>query len=149
MRRVRIGDVAEVVDSQQDLRNAGLVNGRSVSMVLFRQPGPTSSKRTTDRVNALLPGLSAAIPGAIDLKVVMDRTPTIRSALLGRTHADDFGGAGRARGFPLLRDVRAALIPSVVVPAMLIGTFAVMHLAGFSLNALADGAHHRHRACRR
>ena len=135
---VRIGDVAEVVDSQQDLRNAGLVNGRpSVSMVLFRQPGANIIE-TVDRVNALLPGLSAAIPGAIDLKVVMDRTPTIRSALLEveRTLMISVVLVVLVV-FLFLRDVRAALIPSVVVPVSLIGTFAVMYLAGFSLNALS------------
>ena len=135
---VRIGDVAEVVDSQQDLRNAGLVNGQpSVSMILFRQPGANIIE-TVDRVNALLPGLRASIPGAIDLKVVMDRTPTIRSALLEveRTLIISVVLVVLVV-FLFLRDVRAALIPSVVVPVSLVGTFAIMHLAGFSLNALS------------
>ena len=135
---VRIGDVAEVVDSQQDLRNAGLVNGQpSVSMILFRQPGANIIE-TVDRVNALLPGLRASIPGAIDLKVVMDRTPTIRSALLEveRTLIISVVLVVLVV-FLFLRDVRAALIPSVVVPVSLVGTFALMHLAGFSLNALS------------
>ena len=135
---VRIGDVAEVVDSQQDLRNAGLVNGQpSVSMILFRQPGANIIE-TVDRVNALMPGLRAAIPGAIDLKVVMDRTPTIRSALLEveRTLIISVVLVVLVV-FLFLRDVRAALIPSVVVPVSLVGTFALMHLAGFSLNALS------------
>ena len=135
---VRIGDVAEVVDGQQDLRNAGLVNGQpSVSMILFRQPGANIIE-TVDRVNALLPGLRAAIPGSIDLKVVMDRTPTIRAALMEveRTLMISVVLVVLVV-FLFLRDVRAALIPSVVVPVSLIGTFAVMYLAGFSLNALS------------
>ncbi len=135
---VRLGDVASVEDSQQDVRNAGLVNGKpAVMMILRRQPGANIIE-TVDRVNAMLPQLRASIPGAIDLDVVMDRTPTIRGSLRE---------VERTLGisvilvilvvFLFLRNARAALIPSVVVPVSLVGTFAVMYLAGYSLNTLS------------
>ncbi|MDE2310449.1 MAG: multidrug efflux RND transporter permease subunit [Betaproteobacteria bacterium] len=135
---VRLGDVASVLDSEQDVRNAGLFNGKpAVMMILRRQPGANIIE-TVDRVRALLPQLGASIPGAIDLNVVMDRTPTIRGSLreVERTLAISVVLVVLVV-FLFLRNARAALIPSVVVPVSLVGTFAVMYLAGFSLNTLS------------
>jgi multidrug efflux pump len=135
---VRLGDIASVEDSQQDVRNAGLFNGKpAVMMILRRQPGANIIE-TVNRVNALMPQLRASIPGAIDLSVVMDRTPTIRSSLreVERTLAMSVALVVMVV-FLFLRNARAALIPSVVVPVSLVGTFGVMYLAGFSLNTLS------------
>ena len=135
---VRLGDVASVEDSQQDVRNAGLVNGKpAVMMILYRQPGANIID-TVDRVRVLLPRLRASIPGAIDLDVVMDRTPTIRGSLreVERTLVISVVLVVLVV-FLFLRNARAALIPSVVVPVSLVGTFAVMYLAGYSLNTLS------------
>jgi multidrug efflux pump len=135
---VRIGDVANVRDSEQDIRNAGLFNGKpAVMMIIFRQPGANIIE-TVDRVRALMPQLRASIPGAIDLNVVMDRTPTIRASLreVERTLVISVLLVVTVV-FLFLRNARAALIPSVAVPVSLIGTFAVMYLAGFSLNTLS------------
>jgi multidrug efflux pump len=135
---VRLGDVASVVDSQQDIRNDGLVNGKpAVMLIINRQPGANIIE-TVDRVRALLPQLRASIPGAIELNVAMDRTPTIRSSLheVERTLVMSVALVVMVV-FLFLRNARAALIPSVVVPVSLIGTFAVMYLAHFSLNTLS------------
>ena len=135
---VRLGDVASVEDSQQDVRNAGLANGKpAVMMILYRQPGANIID-TVDRVRVLLPRLRASIPGAIDLDVVMDRTPTIRGSLreVERTLVISVVLVVLVV-FLFLRNARAALIPSVVVPVSLVGTFAVMYLAGYSLNTLS------------
>ncbi len=135
---VRIGDVASVEDSMQDVRNAGLVNGKpAVMLILNRQPGANIIE-TVDRVRAILPQLRASIPGAIELEVAVDRTPTIRGSLreVERTLLLSVALVVLVV-FLFLRNVRAALIPSVVVPVSLIGTFAVMYLAGFSLNTLS------------
>ena len=135
---VRLGDVASVVDSEQDLRNAGLANGRPAAMlILFRQPGANIIE-TVDRVKALLPQLRASIPKAIDMNVVMERTPTIRASLreVERTLAISTGLVVLVV-FLFLRNARATLIPAVAVPVSLVGTFAVMYLAGFSLNNLS------------
>ncbi|MGA7749270.1 MAG: efflux RND transporter permease subunit, partial [Gallionella sp.] len=135
---VRIGDVASIEDSVQDVRNAGLVNGKpAVMIIIYRQPGANIIE-TVDRVRALLPQLRASIPGAIDLNVVMDRTPTIRASLheVERTLLISVILVVLVV-FLFLRNGRAALIPSIVVPVSLVGTFAVMYLAGFSLNTLS------------
>jgi multidrug efflux pump len=135
---VRIGDVAKVEDSMQDIRNTGLVNGKpAVMLILNRQPGANIIE-TVDRVRALLPQLRASIPGAMNLEVAMDRTPTIRGSLreVERTLTISVVLVVLVV-FLFLRNVRAALIPSVVVPVSLIGTFGVMYLAGFSLNTLS------------
>jgi multidrug efflux pump len=135
---IRIGDVAQVVDSEQDLRNAGLANGKTaVLLVLNRQPG-ANIIATVDRVRALLPQLAASIPSTIDLNVVMDQTTTIRASLreVERTLAISIALVIMVV-FLFLRNFRAALIPSVAVPVSLVGTFAVMYLCGFSLNNLS------------
>ena len=77
---VRLSDVAEVVDSVQDLRNSGSANGRpSVVLILYRQPGANIIE-TVDRVQELLPLLRASIPSAINLDVMLERTSTIRAS---------------------------------------------------------------------
>ncbi|KAG0161971.1 hypothetical protein DFQ30_004644, partial [Apophysomyces sp. BC1015] len=78
---VRLSDVAEVVDSVEDLRNMGMMNGeRAVLVILYRQPGANIIK-TVDRVKAMLPQLRAALPAAIDVTPTADRTMTIRASL--------------------------------------------------------------------
>ncbi len=135
---VRLGDVARVVDGQQDIRNDARLNGKpSVVLIITRQPGANIIE-TVDRVRAVMPQLRASIPGAIDLDVAMDRTPTVRSSLkeVERTLAIAVVLVVMVV-FLFLRSARAALIPSVVVPVSLIGTFGVMYMAGFSLNTLS------------
>ena len=135
---VRLQDVAEVVDSVQDLRNAGSANGKpSVLLILNRQPN-ANIIATVDRVNALLPVLRASIPSSIDLKVALDRTPTIRASLreVERSLLISMGLVILVV-FLFLRNWRATLIPAVAVPVSLIGTFSVMHLLGFSINNLS------------
>jgi len=135
---VRLSEVADVVDSVQDLRNAGSSNGRpSVLVILNRQPGANIIE-TVDRVNTLLPQLRASIPAAINLETVMDRTPTIRASLreVERTLMISVGLVILVV-FLFLRNARAAAIPSIVVPVSLIGTFGAMYLCGYSLNNLS------------
>ncbi|MEN3353416.1 MAG: multidrug efflux pump [Betaproteobacteria bacterium] len=135
---VRMTDVGEVVDSVQDIRNYGSANGRpSVLLVLNRQPNANIIE-TVDRVKALLPELRGSIPEAIDLNVVLDRTPTIRGSLneVERTLVISIVLVILVV-FLFLRSTRATLIPSVAVPISLIGTFGVMYLCGYSLNNLS------------
>ncbi len=135
---VRLADIAQVADSVQDIRNAGLVNGKpAVMLILNRQPGANIIE-TVDQVKQLLPLLRASIPAAITLSVASDRTPTIRASLRGVEHALLISIALVVLVvFLFLRDIRAALIPSVAVSVSLIGTFGVMYLAGFSLNNIS------------
>ncbi|KAI3592519.1 Multidrug efflux system MdtABC-TolC, inner-membrane proton/drug antiporter MdtC (RND type) [Cupriavidus sp. U2] len=135
---VRLQDVANVVDSVQDIRNAGSANGQpSVLLVLNRSPGANIIE-TVDRVNDVLPQLRKMVPATISLDVMMDRTPTIRASLREVEHTLMISVALVIMVvFVFLRNVRATLIPSVAVPVSLVGTFTIMYLAGFSLNNLS------------
>jgi multidrug efflux pump len=135
---VRLSDVGEVVDSVQDLRNAGSANGKpSVLIVLNRQPGANIIE-TVDRVNTILPRLSASVSSAIDMRVMLDRTTTIRASLheVERTLVISVALVILVV-FLFLRDWRATLIPIVAVPVSLIGTFGAMYLLGYSLDNLS------------
>jgi multidrug efflux pump len=135
---VRVSDLGDVRDSVQDLRNAGSADGKpSVLLIINRQPGANIIE-TVDRIREVLPQLRASIPAAIDMKVVQDRTPTIRASLrdVGRALVIAFGLVIMVV-FLFLRNLRAAVIPAVAVPVSLIGTFGVMYLCGFSLDNLS------------
>ncbi|WP_227108024.1 multidrug efflux RND transporter permease subunit [Chromobacterium rhizoryzae] len=135
---VRIADVAEVKDSVVDLRNAGLLGRQpAVMLMLFRQPGANIIE-TIDRVKALLPQLQASIPAAINMQVVMDRSPTIRASLQEVERSLLISVALVILVvFLFLRNGRATAIPAITVPVSLVGAFSVMYLAGFSLNNLS------------
>ena len=135
---VRLADIAQVVDSVQDIRNAGLVNGKPAVILILRLEPGANVIETVDQVKKLLPLLRASIPPAMTLTMVSDRTPTIRASLREVEHALLISIAlVMLVVFLFLRDVRAALIPSVAVSVSLIGTFGVMYLAGFSLNNIS------------
>jgi multidrug efflux pump len=135
---VRVSDVATATDSVEDLRNLGLSSGkRAVLIIVFRQPGANIID-TVDRVMAALPQLQAVISQAIKLDVVLDRTVTIRASVkeVQITLLISIGLVILVV-FAFLRDWRTTLIPSVVVPVSLTGTFGVMYLAGYSLDNLS------------
>ncbi|HWT55198.1 MAG TPA: efflux RND transporter permease subunit, partial [Rhodocyclaceae bacterium] len=135
---VRLGDIASVEDSVEDVRTYGTANGKpAVILILNTQPGANIIE-TVDRVKALLPFLRASIPSAINLDAVMDRTPTIRGSLheVERTLVISIALVVMVV-FLFLRRVRATLIPSIAVPVSLVGTFGAMYLFGFSLNNLS------------
>ena len=132
---VQLTDVGDVVDSVQDLRNAGMANGKpSVLVIVNRQPNANIIE-TVDRVTAMMPSLRASIPSAITLTPAMERTATIRASLrdVGRSLAIAVVLVILVV-FGFLRDGRATMIPAVAVPVSLVGTFGVMYLAGFSIN---------------
>jgi multidrug efflux pump len=135
---VRLSDVAEVVDSVEDLRNAGSSNGRpSVLLIINRQPNANIIE-TVERVRELLPLLRASIPRAINLDVVLERTSTIRASLREVERTLMIATALVILVvFLFLRSARATLIPAVAVPVSLIATFGAMYLCGFSLNNLS------------
>jgi multidrug efflux pump len=135
---VRIADVGEAVDSVEDLRNAGYLNGRpSVLIVIFRQPGANIID-TVDRIRATLPQLKAAIPQSIDVTVAMDQTTTIRASVhdVERTLIISILLVILVV-FLFLRSPRTTFIPSVAVPVSLVGTFGVMYLLGYSVDNLS------------
>jgi multidrug efflux pump len=135
---VRLTDVGEVVDGVENIRNAGLANGKpSVLVIIYRSPG-ANIIATVDRVYALLPELKAAISPAIDLTPAVDRSTTIRTSLteVERTLLISVILVVLVV-FVFLRSGRATLVPSVAVPVSLIGTFAAMYLLNYSLDNLS------------
>ena len=135
---VRLSDVADVIDSVEDLRNQGLANGApSVLLILYRQPG-ANIVDTVDQVKAVLPQLEASLPGDVDVIVTSDRTTTIRASLheVERTLVISIALVILVV-FLFLRRARAALIPSVAIPVSLLGTLGAMYLLGYSLNNLS------------
>ena len=135
---VRLGDVADVQDSVEDIHNVGLANGKpAVLIIVFRQPG-ANIIATVDRVRAALPQLKASISPAIDLNVVLDRTTTVRASVADIEVTLIISVILVILVvFAFLRTFRATVIPSIAVPLSLIGTFAVMYLLGYSLDNLS------------
>jgi multidrug efflux pump subunit AcrB len=135
---VRLSDLADVLDSVEDVRTGGVANGKpAVLIIISRQPGANIID-TADRVIATIPQLAAEIPAGMKLAVVMDRTTTIRASV----HEVQFTMTISIVlvvlvVFAFLRDWRTTLIPAVAVPVSLIGTFGVMYLAGYSVDNLS------------
>ncbi|HYB89467.1 MAG TPA: multidrug efflux RND transporter permease subunit [Candidatus Binataceae bacterium] len=135
---VRLSDVADVRDSVEDVRNAGLADGdTSVMMFIFRQPGANIIE-TVDRVLKALPQLQAAISPEIKLNKLLDQTESIRASVrdVEITMICSIMLVVLVV-FVFLRSVRATMIPGVVVPLSLIGTFGVMYMFGYSLDNLS------------
>ncbi|HEX8908392.1 MAG TPA: efflux RND transporter permease subunit, partial [Anaeromyxobacteraceae bacterium] len=135
---IRLRDVARVVDSVENTRAAGWVDGkRAVVMIVRRQPGANIIE-VIERVKALLPGLAGAISPAIDVKVALDRSQTIRASVhdVQVTLLLSVGLVVLVV-FLFLRSARATVIPSVAVPLAIVATFGGMYLLGYSLDNLS------------
>ncbi len=132
---VLLSNIGRVVDSVEDLRNAGMANGRpSILIIIYKQPDANIIE-TVDRIRAMLPQLTASIPSAIDMSIQLDKTTTIRASLSDVERMLSISVALVIMVvFLFLRNARATLIPSVAVPISLIGTFAIMYLCGYSLD---------------
>ena len=143
---VRLGDVANVVDSVADTRVIGLSGNSAdkvkqgkpaVLIIVFRQPG-ANIIQTVDNVYALMPELASSISPAIHISPVMDRTTTIRASVRDIEITLLISVVLVILVvFAFLRTVRATIIPSIAVPLSLIGTFAVMYVCGYSLDNLS------------
>ena len=134
---LRLKDVAEIVAGAENERLAAWADeNRAVLVNIQRQPGANVIE-VVERVNALLPELRESLPAGLDVRVLTDRTLTIRAAVSAVQHEMLIAVALVVMvTFLFLKRLSATVIPSIAVPLSLIGTFAVMHLAGFSLNNL-------------
>ena len=135
---VRLSDVATVVDSQENIRNAGYVNGNpGVTLDLFRQP-QANIIEVADRVRAVLPMLEASIPRSMELRVTEDSTRMIRASVrdVEVTLVISVFLVVLVVFF-FLRSVWATCIPSAVVPLSLVGTFGAMYLLNYSIDNLS------------
>jgi multidrug efflux pump len=135
---VRLQDVGEVTDSVENLRNAGLANGKpAVLIILYRQPGANIIS-TVDLVKGLMPQLRASIPPSIDISLAVDRSITIRTSLRDVERTLILAVLlVIVVVFAFLRSLRATLIPVVAVSVSLVATFAAMYLFGYSLDNLS------------
>ena len=158
---VRLNDVANIVDDAENTRLAawagicppeaatppppqggdclGAARRQSTPGVILniqRQPGANVIE-TVDRIKALLPQLQATLPASVDVQVLTDRTVTIRASVRDvQIELLIAIGLVVAVIFVFLRSASATLIPSFAVPLSIVGTFGIMHLAGFSINNL-------------
>ncbi len=135
---IRLGDVANVHDGLEDIRNFAITDGRpSISVLIFRQPDANIIE-TIDNIKAVLPQLRAQLPAAIELGIGMDRSTTIRASLeeVQKTLLISVLLV-IVVVYLFLRDIRATIVPTIAVPVSLIGTFGVMYLLGYSLDNLS------------
>ena len=134
---VRLTDVADVIDGAENNRLAAWANQLPAIIVnIQRQPGANVIE-VVDRIKQLLPQLQAAMPAAVDVAVLTDRTVTVRASVHDVQFELFLAVALVVMViFLFLRSLSATVIPSVAVPLSLIGTFGVMYLAGFSINNL-------------
>ena len=139
---LRLRDVADVVEGAENARLAAYVAGDGMSfrpaivLSVQRQPGANVID-VADRVLRLLPVLKQTLPGNVDVRVVTDRTTTIR-ATVHDVQLELLLAVGLVIWviWLFLRNARATIIPALAVPLSLVGTLGVMHLAGYSLNNL-------------
>ncbi|OHC62037.1 MAG: multidrug transporter subunit MdtC [Rhodocyclales bacterium GWA2_65_20] len=134
---IRLRDIADVVDGAENARLAAWADKTpAIILNIQRQPGANVIE-TVDRIKQALPALQAALPGAVDVRLLTDRTTTIRASVHDVQIELLVAVALVVMViFLFLRNVPATLIPGVAVPLSLVGTFGVMYLAGFSINNL-------------
>jgi multidrug efflux pump len=138
---IHLTDVGKVIDGAENTKLAAWagINGRTLPAVIVnvqRQPG-SNVIATVNRVRALLPQLRASLPGALNVTLLADRTDTIRASVRDVQFELSLSIALVVLViFLFLRSLPATIIPSVVVPVSIVGTFGVMYLAGFSINNL-------------
>ncbi|MDR2800922.1 MAG: efflux RND transporter permease subunit [Desulfovibrio sp.] len=135
---VRLSDMAEVKDGVEDTRNIGYSDGKpSILIIINKQPGANIIE-TVRNVRAMLPTLRSWIPENVNFSITMDRSPSIAASVREVERALFLSMCLVILVvFLFLRNARATFIPAVAVPVSLAGTFAVMHLCGFSLNHLS------------
>jgi multidrug efflux pump len=135
---VRLTDVATIVDSAENVKQAAWADTRPAVIVnIQRQPG-ANIIAVVDRLERILPQLKASLPAAVQVRVLADRTTTIRASVADVQFEMMLTVVLVVLViFLFLRSVSATVIPSVAVPLSLVGTFAVMYLLGYSLNNLS------------
>jgi multidrug efflux pump len=135
---VRLRDVATLVSGAENAKLGGWMNSTpALIMNVLRQPG-ANVVDTVDRIKGLLPSLQASMPAGVDVAVLTDRTTTIRASVTDVEFELALAVVLVVLViYVFLRDVPATIIPSLSVPLSIIGTFAIMYLANFSLNNLS------------
>ena len=135
---VRLEDVASAVDSVENIRLASWnVDQRAIVLAIQRQPGANTIE-TVDAIKRILPAFQANLPASITLKVLFDRSISIRDSIHDVQFTLVLSGVLVLLVILLfLRNLSATVIPSLALPISVVGTFAVMSLLGYSLNNLS------------
>ncbi len=137
-RAVRLEELGRVLDGIENDKTAAWYNGeRCITLAIQRQPG-TNTVEVAGEVRKLLPAFLAQLPAAVSLNVTYDRSEMIRASVTDVKFTLVLTMALVVLViFLFLRNLRATLIPALAIPMSLVGTFAVMHLLGFSLDNLS------------
>ena len=135
---LRVRDVATVVQGPEDRFLAAWADAERAILISVQRQPDANVIEVADRVRALLPRLTATLPASVDVRILTDRTESIRSSVRD-VQVELVLAVGLVVLVTLvfLRSVRMMLIPAVVVPISLVGTFAAMYLADYSLNNLS------------
>ncbi len=135
---IRIADVGRAVAGAEDVRSSALINNRPGIGFIIRKEAGANVIETVERIRALLPQLQAAMPPAISIDVLSDRMRTIRASVSEvEFHLVLTMTLVTCVVFLFLRNLRATLISSAVVPVSIVATFAVMYALGYSLDNLS------------
>ena len=135
---VRLSDVAQVEDSAENIRNAGLYNGKNaVLVIVYPLPG-SNIVNTVAQIRKVLPSIKAVLPKNVQVGIALDRSQSVHAAV-GDTERTLFIAALLVIGvvFVFLRSPRATLIPAVALPLSIIGTFGPMYLLGYNIDNLS------------
>ena len=135
---LRVRDVATVMQGPEDRFLAAWADAERAILISVQRQPDANVIEVADRVRALLPRLTATLPASVDVRILTDRTESIRSSVRD-VQVELVLAVGLVVLVTLvfLRSVRMTLIPAVVVPISLVGTFAAMYLADYSLNNLS------------
>ncbi len=135
---IRLNDVATVIDSVQDVRNAGTLRGKPAVILGINKQPDANVVATIDAIKELLPRMKPLIPAGVEMEVLADRSTTVRKSLhdVELTLLISIALVILVT-YAFLRSARATLIPSITIPISLMGTLAIIYLCGFSLNNLS------------
>ena len=135
---VLLRDVADVEDSNENIRNAGLYNNKpTVGVIVYPLPGANIIK-TVAQIKKVLPSIEATLPPNIQVHIALDRSQSVTAAV-GDTERSLFIAVLLVIGvvFVFLQSPRATLIPAVALPLSIVGTFGPMYLIGYSIDNLS------------
>jgi multidrug efflux pump len=137
-RAVTMADVAAVEDSVEDVRNAGVADGKRAILIIIRKQAEANVIETVDAIKALLPQLRADLPDNVHLQIMQDRSESIRKSIdeVEMTLLLSIGLVMLVV-WVFLRDFHASMVPIVSIPAALLGACSVMYLCGYSINNLS------------
>jgi hydrophobe/amphiphile efflux-1 (HAE1) family protein len=135
---VKLKDVGEVIDSSQLPRTAAWFNGKRVELLLVRRAAGANTLSTVDSIKEMMPQLQASIPPSVHVDLISDRSQNIRESVqdVEFTLILTIGLVVMVI-FLFLRNLWATIIPSIVVPLSLVGTFGIMYAVGYSLDNLS------------